>query len=173
MRFALCSTPLSGLCTSTPFIFITRLGRQALSSFLILQVLRHETPTQGPTADWWERLDSTQAVKLQTRLWAITQSGSKVLAYDPSEPLFWEAAMGHALCQCLKVLVTHSCSTLCDPVTVARQAPLSREFSRGSSQPRNQIRVSCISSGLFTRWAIRETLCPGLPCGNLLTFTEV
>ena len=24
--------------------------------------------------------------------------------------------MGHALCQHLKVLVTHSCSTLCDPV---------------------------------------------------------
>ena len=29
-------------------------------------------------------------------------------------------------------------------------------FSRGSSQPRNQIRVSCIADGFFTSWAIRE-----------------
>ena len=30
-------------------------------------------------------------------------------------------------------------------------------FSRGSSWPRNQTRVSCIASGFFTSWAIRET----------------
>ena len=29
-------------------------------------------------------------------------------------------------------------------------------FSRGSSQPRNQNRVSCIAGGFFTNWAIRE-----------------
>ena len=29
-------------------------------------------------------------------------------------------------------------------------------FSRGSSQPRNQTRVSCIAGGFFTKWAIRE-----------------
>ena len=29
-------------------------------------------------------------------------------------------------------------------------------FSRGSSQPRNQTRVSCIAGGFFTSWAIRE-----------------
>ena len=29
-------------------------------------------------------------------------------------------------------------------------------FSSGSSQPRNQIRVSCIAGGFFTNWAIRE-----------------
>ena len=29
-------------------------------------------------------------------------------------------------------------------------------FSRGSSQPRNQTRVSCIAGGFFTNWAIRE-----------------
>ena len=29
-------------------------------------------------------------------------------------------------------------------------------FSRGSSQPRNWARVSCIAGGFFTNWAIRE-----------------
>ena len=29
-------------------------------------------------------------------------------------------------------------------------------FSRGSSQPRNWTRVSCIAEGFFTNWAIRE-----------------
>ena len=31
-------------------------------------------------------------------------------------------------------------------------------FSSGSSQPRNQIRVSCIAGGFFTNWAIREAI---------------
>ena len=30
-------------------------------------------------------------------------------------------------------------------------------FSRGSSQPRSWIRVSCIAGGFFTSWATRET----------------
>ena len=30
-------------------------------------------------------------------------------------------------------------------------------FSRGSSQPRNQTRVSCNAGGIFTSWATRET----------------
>ena len=29
-------------------------------------------------------------------------------------------------------------------------------FSRGSSPPRNQTRVSCIAGGFFTNWAVRE-----------------
>ena len=31
-------------------------------------------------------------------------------------------------------------------------------FSRGSSRPRNQIRVSCVAGGFFTSWATREAL---------------
>ena len=38
-------------------------------------------------------------------------------------------------------------------------------FSSRSSQPRNQIRVSCIAGGLFTNWTIREALIP--------TYTEI
>ena len=30
-------------------------------------------------------------------------------------------------------------------------------FSRGSSQPKNQIRVSCIAGGIFTSWAARDS----------------
>ena len=55
------------------------------------------------------------------------------------------------------------------PWTIAHQAPLSVEIlqarikwvamssSRGSSQPRDWIQVSCIAGGFFTSWATRET----------------
>ena len=35
-------------------------------------------------------------------------------------------------------------------------------FSRGSSQPKNQTRVSCIAGRFFTNWAIREALIAAL-----------
>ena len=35
-------------------------------------------------------------------------------------------------------------------------------FSRGSSQPRNWIRVSCIAGGFFTVWAMRKAPSKGL-----------
>ena len=64
----------------------------------------------------------------------------------------------------VKVKVTQSCSTLCDPVdyTVHRilQARILEwvavAFSRGSSQPRNKTQVSRIAGGFFTSWATRE-----------------
>ena len=34
-------------------------------------------------------------------------------------------------------------------------------FSRGSSQPRNWTRVSCLAGGFFTNWAIRLNECYG------------
>ena len=65
-------------------------------------------------------------------------------------------------------LVAKSCPTLATPWTVARQAPLSTgilsarildwatsSFSRGSSRPRNQTRVSWIAGGFFTDWTMR------------------
>ena len=42
-------------------------------------------------------------------------------------------------------------------------------FSRGSSQPRNRTRFSCIAGGFFTNWAMREAwdlLCPGIEPGS-------
>ena len=65
------------------------------------------------------------------------------------------------VCQAMEV--TQQCLTLCDPMTIARQAPLSMEFSRQeywsgssspspgeSSRPRDQTQVSCIAGRFFT-----------------------
>ena len=59
-----------------------------------------------------------------------------------------------------------SCLTLCDPWTVARQAPLSMAFptqewvaissSQGSFWPRDRTWVSCVAGGFFTCWALGE-----------------
>ena len=45
------------------------------------------------------------------------------------------------------------------PQTVARQALLSMEFSRWSSQPRDRTHVSCMADRIFTIWAIRQIMC--------------
>ena len=67
-------------------------------------------------------------------------------------------------------LVAKSCPTLAIPWTVARRAPLPWDFPgkntgvdchfllRGSSQPRNRTRVSCIAGRFFTDWAMKEAL---------------
>ena len=46
-------------------------------------------------------------------------------------------------------------------------------FSRGSSRPRNQIGVSCIASGFFTNWAIREALTVSYILNHLFFFFEI
>ena len=68
-----------------------------------------------------------------------------------------------------KVLVIQSCLILCEPMDyspagssdhrILRARLLERvaiSFSRGSSLSRNQIHVSCIASGLFIVWVIKE-----------------
>ena len=62
----------------------------------------------------------------------------------------------------VKVLVTQSCLTLCNPMDC--NLPGSSRilewvvipFSRGFSQPRDQTQVSCIAGRFFTIWAPRE-----------------
>ena len=64
----------------------------------------------------------------------------------------------------VKVKVTQSCPTLCDPMNYTVHGILQAgilewitfPFSRGSSQPRDQTKVSCIAGGFFTSWATRE-----------------
>ena len=66
-------------------------------------------------------------------------------------------------------LIAQSCPNSCDPMTVARQAPLSigilqarilewvaMPSSRGSSQPRGWTQVSHIAGRFFTVWISRE-----------------
>ena len=69
--------------------------------------------------------------------------------------------------------VTQSCLTLCDPMDCSPPGfsvhgifParilewIAVSFFRGSSQPRNRTRVSCIAGGFFTDWAMREARPP-------------
>ena len=64
----------------------------------------------------------------------------------------------------VKVKVTQSCLTLCDPMDyLVRRIPQARilewvtfPFSRGSSQPRDWTQVSRIAGRFFTSWATRE-----------------
>ena len=69
----------------------------------------------------------------------------------------------------LKVLVTQSCLTPCNPMDCSPSGSSVPEISqtrilewvaifssRGSSQPRDQTQVSCIAGRFFTIWAITE-----------------
>ena len=93
----------------------------------------------------------------------------------------------------MKVKVAESCPTLCNPMDYTVHGILQGRilervafpFSRGSSQPRNWTRVSCIAGGRFISWAIVQfssvaqsclTLCdpmnhsmPGLPVHHQLS----
>ena len=74
--------------------------------------------------------------------------------------------MNHEPCE-----VTQLCPTLCYPMNCnlpgsfvhgilqARVLEwVAISFSRGSSQPRDQIRLSCIAGRQFTVWAMREAI---------------
>ena len=78
---------------------------------------------------------------------------------------FW---LSHVTCGILvprsEVKVAQSCPTLCDPMDYTVHGILQARilewvavpFSRGSSQPRDQLQVSHIAGGFFTSWATRE-----------------
>ena len=63
-----------------------------------------------------------------------------------------------------EVRVAQLCLTVCNPMDYRVHGILQARilewvafsFSRGSSQPRDRTRVSCIAGGFFTSWAIRE-----------------
>ena len=64
----------------------------------------------------------------------------------------------------VKVKVTQSCLTLCDPMNYTVHEILQARilewvafsFSRGSSQPRDRTQFSWIAGGFFTTWATKE-----------------
>ena len=72
-----------------------------------------------------------------------------------------------------KVLVSQSCPTLFDPIDCsppgssvhrilqAKRIPewVAIPFSKGSSQPRDRTRISCVGGRFFTVWVIVEALC--------------
>ena len=66
----------------------------------------------------------------------------------------------------VKMKVTRSCPTLCDPMDYTVHGILQARilqwvafpFSGGSPQSRDWTQVSCIAGGFFTSWATREAL---------------
>ena len=73
-----------------------------------------------------------------------------------------------------EVLVAQSCPTLCDPMDYSPPGSsvhgslqvrirewVAIPFSRGSSQPKDWTRVSCLAGRFFTTWTMREA--PNLP----------
>ena len=71
----------------------------------------------------------------------------------------------------VKVLVAQLCLTLCDPMDCSSPGSsvhrvlqarilewVAIPFSRRSSQPRDQIQVSCIEGGFLTFWETKEAL---------------
>ena len=73
-----------------------------------------------------------------------------------------------------EVKVTQSCPILCNPMDYTVHGILQARilewvafpFFKVSSQPRDQIQVSCIADGVFTSWATREAH----PYGRLCIF---
>ena len=71
--------------------------------------------------------------------------------------------------------VTQLCPTLCDCMNYTVHGILQARilewvaypFSRASSQPRNQTRVSCIAGRFFTNWAIKLRSEVGQSCATL------
>ena len=71
---------------------------------------------------------------------------------------------GKDLMNKVKMKVSQSCPTLCDPMDCIVHGILQARtlewvavpFSRGSSQPRDQTQVSHISGGFFTSWTTRK-----------------
>ena len=82
-------------------------------------------------------------------------------------------ALGFSMSLVVVVKVAQLCLTLCNPMDCSLPSSsvhgilqarilewLAIPFSRGFSQPRNQIQVSHIAGGFFTDWATREPISP-------------
>ena len=118
----------------------------------------------GPMSSWWWHADRARFLfKLQLcSCW--TYRLQQALNNQPS-------ATGRAVC----VLVAQLCPSLCNPMDCSLpgssvhgilQARILEwfaiSFSRGSSGPRNQTHISCVScitGGVFILWAIGKLLC--------------
>ena len=95
-----------------------------------------------------------------------TVSFSRLQVFLPSRgcSYFKLISIGRSSSYLIKVKVTQSCPTLCDPVDYTVHGILQARilewvafpFSRGPSQPRDRNQVSCIAGRFFTSWTIRE-----------------
>ena len=89
---------------------------------------------------WWDTIHRVKKSQTQLRQFSMH---TWMVVWGKRFPLCWLSLEcgfrcsgcivrlgGNSVCCAMLCLVTQSCPTLCDPVTVARQAPLSLGFSR-------------------------------------------
>ena len=105
---------------------------------------------------WWQKLRLNYKKLLQWIGQNIRESCLKIC--NNSDMWIVLCSLGNATKEKLEVSVSQSCPTLCDPMVCSWASPGKDTgyFSRGSFQPRNQTRVSCIAGRFFTIWATRE-----------------
>ena len=122
----------------------------------------------GPQGQCWMFLDWDVWADFQTLLFFFPPPGF----VESPFPFFyvsssWSSVSGTGVqfaSLCLKVKVTQSCPTLCDPMDYTVHGILQARilewvafpFSRGSPQPRNRTQISRIVGRFFTSWATRE-----------------
>ena len=93
---------------------------------------------------------------IATRLfcpWDLPGKNTRVGSHSLLKGIFWTQRSNPGLLHCRWILyhLSHQGS----PRILKRVAC---PFSRGSSQPKDQTRVSCTAGGFFTIWATREAL---------------
>ena len=117
-------------------------------------------------------------------LWVMWDLSSPDQGSKP-QPLHWKAksqAMDPQVSPWIKMKVTQSCPTLCDPMNCSLPGSFALGilqarilewvavlFSRVSSQPSNQTQLSCIEGEFFTIWATREAHSMGIRIFNIIT----
>ena len=117
----------------------------------------------------WEFSDSNWVLRNGSPITQICVPGTLyVLRWCIRETFFalQDSRHSHTVIYTVKMEAAQSCPTLCDCMDYTvhgilqawTRAWVAFPFSGGSSQLRNQIRVSCLAGGFFTNWAIRETL---------------
>ena len=115
-----------------------------------------------PVLPWYQNQSHHQIVKLQTSILSGNSHKhfNKILANQVQQHI------KRTVCMCAQ-----SCLTLCDPMgwsppgssvhsilQVGILEWVAMTSSRGSSQPRDWIRVSCIAGRFFTHWVTWEAL---------------
>ena len=150
-----CAWSTEGLSLLYPLHPVSRLARNSIRTILVLWNCTGQE-TEDRNKNWiWLSKDSKICGALLLYLPKLEMS-VKRKAQSWLRYRFWAV---------LEVKwVTQPCPTLCDPVDFTVHGILQARilewvafpFSRGSSQPRDWIQVSCIAGRFLTSWATRE-----------------
>ena len=116
-------------------------------------------PNPCPSSWWCHPAISSSVIPFSSCPQSLPASGS----FPTSQLFTWGGQPLSLGYNRMKVLISQSCLTLCNPMDCAHQAPLSLELSRQEycsglpfpspgepSQPRDRTHVACIAGGFFT-----------------------